>query len=430
MRRRLGQMELAHTLSGEYAPYNAVAALRLAGAPDPVALERSLGVLRKRHPFLSASIVSERGRYFIDTECAAEIRVRVVERLDESRWTSLVEDELNRRYDAGAGPMLHCTYVAPSRDDDRGEIILTLNHTIIDAASGANLCHELLCLCDALGRGREPRGYEPLSPLPPVETAFPAAFKGLSGSGRLLRFLLRQLAGEAAHLVHAGGARRIRSTGSFRCRILPVQLSREASASVIQRARQQRVTVNGALQAAMLLAVARHLYDGRTVALRHMIFPGLRAYIQPPISDESLGCYLSLIFMATRVGSERGFWALARVIDEKTYAAAKRGEKFLAVRASAWAMRTMIRWRRGRMAATALNYAGSTRLASEYGTTRLLAVHGFVSNFPMGPEYTAQARLFAGRLWWDVVYLDSDMSREVALDIADDMFSTLEEQCR
>ena len=82
------------------------------------------------------------------------------------------------------------------------------------------------------------------------------------------------------------------------------------------------------------------------------------------------------------------------------------------------------------MANAALNYAGSTGLVSEYGAIRLLAVHAFVSNFPLGPEYTAQVRLFAERLWWDIVYLDSDMSHALAEEIARDMLSTLEERCR
>ncbi len=52
-------------------------------------------------------------------------------------------------------------------------------------------------------------------------------------------------------------------------------------------------------------------------------------------------------------------------------------------------------------------------------------VHAFVSNFPVGPEYTAQARIYRKRLVWDVVYLDADMTAEEAAKIARRMKAVL-----
>ena len=52
---------------------------------------------------------------------------------------------------------------------------------------------------------------------------------------------------------------------------------------------------------------------------------------------------------------------------------------------------------------------------------RVRELHAFVSNFPKGPEYTAQARIHRRRLVWDVVYLDVDMGAEEAEAITRDM---------
>ena len=38
-------------------------------------------------------------------------------------------------------------------------------------------------------------------------------------------------------------------------------------------------------------------------------------------------------------------------------------------------------------------------------------LHAFVSNLPIGPEVTAQVRIFGGRLLWDFVYLEEDLDR-------------------
>ena len=72
-----------------------------------------------------------------------------------------------------------------------------------------------------------------------------------------------------------------------------------------------------------------------------------------------------------------------------------------------------------RMAHTALSYTGVARIPESCGDLRLEGLHAYVSNFRLGPEYTAQTRLFAGRLFWDIVYLDSDMDAAQAAAIGD-----------
>jgi hypothetical protein len=56
---------------------------------------------------------------------------------------------------------------------------------------------------------------------------------------------------------------------------------------------------------------------------------------------------------------------------------------------------------------------------------RLEEIHAFISNMVLGPEYSALARLWEGRLWWDIVYLDSDMDRAVAATVAETILDLL-----
>ena len=75
-----------------------------------------------------------------------------------------------------------------------------------------------------------------------------------------------------------------------------------------------------------------------------------------------------------------------------------------------------------RMGTTALNYAGAARLqVGANAPFSIEGLHAFVSNFPLGPEYTGQSRILERRLWWDIVYLDADMDRSEARAIAEEM---------
>ncbi len=82
------------------------------------------------------------------------------------------------------------------------------------------------------------------------------------------------------------------------------------------------------------------------------------------------------------------------------------------------------------MGHTAVSYTGAVRLKEKYGKIKVKKLHSFISNFGLGPEYTAQVRLFNGEIYWDFVYLDTDMDNVEASKIADDIFTLLESSIR
>jgi hypothetical protein len=52
--------------------------------------------------------------------------------------------------------------------------------------------------------------------------------------------------------------------------------------------------------------------------------------------------------------------------------------------------------------------------------------HAYPSNFVVGPEYSAAARLFNNQIYWDILYLDSDMDQNRAGVLANDIRTILE----
>ncbi len=72
-----------------------------------------------------------------------------------------------------------------------------------------------------------------------------------------------------------------------------------------------------------------------------------------------------------------------------------------------------------------MSYTGVVRLAARYGPLGVRGVHAFVSTLGVGPEVAAQARLFAGRLLVDVVYLDADLDPNLARTVADEVAAIL-----
>lgn len=431
MRRKLGRFETAATLTNRHASFVVVIVLELDHGPSPERLAAVLAALQQRHPLLGVRIVERAGKFWFEPEGTPPIPLRVVGRTAEETWVGVVEDELNGSFDAATGPLLRCTYVTPSGPADSGssgvrsEIVLTFHHAAMDAVSGYALLDELLRGCDpATDLGAEATAAADPG-LPPAETRFPPEWRGVRRSGRLAAFLGRQLADEVAYRFRARGSRRAPIPRSARCRVLSMELSEEAASALARAARRRRVTVNGALTASFLGAVNRKLYGDGAAALRYIAFADLRPHVVPPVGDSPLGAYLAMLRYTARMRPAEGFWGLAREVSLQVAGGGRRGDTFGSLWMSEWVMRTLLRRGNERMAATAVSYSGVDRLGRSFGATELRGLHAFVSNFELGPEYTAVARLLNGRLTLDCVYLDGDMDGQLAEAIADEILAIL-----
>jgi hypothetical protein len=207
--------------------------------------------------------------------------------------------------------------------------------------------------------------------------------------------------------------------------VLPVELPEAATAALIRGARRRRVTVNGALGAALLLAVHRRLYDGCGVALRHLAFADLRPFLDPPVPAGRLGAHLAMLPLTVRLRPGTGFWPLARELTLRLDRAAGRGEKFSSARLCEMIVRSTLRGGGGRMAATAVSFTGAAPLGATAGPA-VRGVHAFVSSFGLGPELSAQARLTGGRLQLDAVWLEADMDDRLARELIAEVLGVLE----
>ncbi len=423
MKRPLGVFEHTQAFANAHFPFNVVVVLRLSGAPSADTLERAFGLLRGRHPLLGVRIQGPDKAPWFDTEDVPPMPLRQLPRCSDEDWQAVAEEELNSSFDLERGPLVRAAYLGPAEQDRRAELLLVFQHLIMDAASGIGLLRELLERCADLQAGREPPEPELLLYPPVAEDCFtPAMRRGQIG------FLLRQLTDELRYRWHSRGKRQPGIFAEGRSRILPMQLSEQVAGALVQRCRRQRVTLNSALCTAMLRVAKRRLYGGGERLLRNFVFANLRPYMDPPLPTDNLGSCFAMMRHTTRVAEDCDFWDLARSLNNQLYQAAKRGEKYHNLLMSWRVITMMLRQNRFRLSHTALGYTGVADLARDYDGMHLHGLHAFVSNFVQGPEYTAQARLFDGRLWWDFVYLDCDMDRDKAESMAREILTDLEEQ--
>jgi len=420
VKRELGIFERGQFIADRYAPFHIVGVLRLENAPLPHILQSSIAELQKRHPFLSAHLIHKEGWHYFATLADPSLPFKTLLRSNDEHWIQVTEAELQDRIDASTDPMFRCTYLY-SEDQQQAEIILALSHFIADAASASQLLHELMTLCASFSNGKSVSVSE-LSPAPTVESCFPPTFQGSRLSLRIMRYAFEQMVDEFIYRIRTINKR----TPPFHKRpthghILPVCFSSDIIESFAQRARKEGVTLNSALNTALLLSVNRHLYGGEKLPMRTFSFADLRPYVEPPLDAENLGCYISMMRYTVDVGGEIDFWSFAKNVHKKIYASLKHGDKFIASAMSESLLKMLVKLDSVRLCASALNYNGTVSVQTSYGQIKVLEMHGFVSAHEFGPEMASQAQLFNDDLIWDFAYLEEDMDQEKAKAIVEEI---------
>lgn len=430
LRRKLGRFELAETLSDEYSSFNVAGILFLENGPTEDALRNALDKLQQRHPLLRVKILKQRKEYFFDSRSVPKIPLDIIQRKSNSQWESVVETALNTRLDSDSGPLIRVTHIVNSTECPESELIFICHHSIVDASSMLTLYKELLGLCSKMENGESLNDFPELTLLPPEEAFFPPAYRGLSRKWQTMGYMLRQMGDEIGYRLSMRGNPKAEIPLSGQCRILPQITPASITEKIIRASRRRKISLNSMITAVMLQAVANMIYKGHDLPLRYFTFANLRPYLKPPVPEENLGTYHSMLRSTIQVNKNQDFWELAERINSQAHQGFKRGDKFISPLLSPQMMSMIIRLKSMRMGTTALSYQGSVKLPSSFGRTRVTGIRGYISNFSLGPLYTAAVRLFNKEFLWDILYLDSDMDLSLAQSIADEILDTLEAACR
>ena len=419
MLRKLGTLEKAMLVTNKHAPFNIVSVLNIENAPPPDVVKAALAILQIRHPLLGARIVEGKGQPFFEAIPSKGFSFETLERTGHESWQEAAEIELAAGHDSAAGPLFRAVYLF---EDGRGDLVLSVHHAIMDAVSGVNLLDELLRLC-----ARDVTDLPTLVVAPAMEDRFPHPYRGPRRGITTMKYALSQMADTFRYQWRNRDKRmppvRLGGRGHTATLILPEQLVNALS----RRGREGGITLNSLLNAALMLATDRHLYQGKPVTMRTFTFADLRPFTEPPTPPECLANYMSLMGIAIDVSRNYDFWALAKELQAKIYRTLKSGDKFSAVLMSEMLLKMITRTRAMRFGATALSYSGVVPLKKQYGDIKVTGLHGFVSGYDLGPEMASQARLFNDQIWWDFIYLDTDMDAELAGKIIGEVKAILEE---
>jgi Condensation domain len=133
MRRKLSTLE--HMIDG-----NIVYFVRLEGSCDPLRLRLALGRVQRKHPALRTLIREERDGLYYEEDCAPEVPLRVLRRVEADDFRRESQRELTTAF-AYDQPQLRAVVLQSERESD---LLLVTSHRICDGMSMLTIVREVL----------------------------------------------------------------------------------------------------------------------------------------------------------------------------------------------------------------------------------------------------------------------------------------------
>jgi hypothetical protein len=219
---------------------------------------------------------------------ATKIPYRIQESSSPDAWRSVAEQLAPQRFD-DQGPCIRVTVVAGS---GRSELLVTVDHRLVDAVTALHLCQVLVSL---LAGAPAPSSAMRLGP--PLEELFPAARRGLRGG--------LALAADVMRLLYRG------RKPALRLPLLHPEFTRTTSTrglevdATLKREMEGDAKAQGAnlvaLLSAVLLHATHHAFGDRKSHIIANLPVNIRPYLSPPVSLDTFGLYLAGLVEAVEV---------------------------------------------------------------------------------------------------------------------------------
>ncbi|MGC2777759.1 MAG: amino acid adenylation domain-containing protein [Bradyrhizobium sp.] len=294
------------------AAYNMPFALRLEGALDVVALERSLSELVRRHETLRThfAVVDGQGLQVIDAAgsfCLVQPDLSGLgAEAQEAEVRRLVQEEVSHRFELTRGPLFRATLIRVGARDH--VLLTTMHHIVSDGWSIGVLTREVAALYEAFSQGRP----SPLAELT-VQYADYALWQRSWLEGEVLQ---QQVGYWKAHLQGAPAALELptdrgrSAVASFAGGAVNFALSSELSAKLAALARREGATLYMVLLAAYQLVLTR--YSGQDDIVVGSPIAGRRR----PELEGLIGFFVNTLAMRTDLSWDPTFVELLQRVKE------------------------------------------------------------------------------------------------------------------
>ncbi|MEO1430538.1 MAG: condensation domain-containing protein [Cyanobacteria bacterium J06633_8] len=418
-------MEILNNLA---ASFHIVTISRIKGLLNEELLRQALDTTQERHPFLNARIVEKSNSFWFES-AADKIPLLVVHKQHQQQWEEVVIEELNKKINSEKN-LLRVTLITLEAENIC-YLITVIHHSISDASSCIQLHSELLTYCQNIVEGKAETQVHRLSQLPSIYKLIPKSFQGITGAISNIFYLLNLKLRLSRYQPITIGFENSVPIQSRRCGMVHRKLDSELTRRLVEVCRQNQTTVQAALGAAMLFAVAKNNKFSQTknnyFSFRSSV--NLRGRLQSKISNEHLAAMASAVVSFHAFQVNDNFWDLARDIKHKLEKGLTRGDGFRQLLMFKTIMKSFLKKPYQSAVSAALTNIGRVKIPHNYGQFELEEISFVPAQSAFGGIFAAAVSTFRDKMLLNFMFSQPSISTKTIENLADDMICIISDVC-
>lgn len=392
---------------------------KIKGFLDPEVLRRSLLFVQLRHPLLNSHIVGPLDHLMFKTEGTEKIPLEVILNSEPEYWQTIFVNELNTKLE-NKKVLLRATLIKPTEKSTTNYLITRIHHGVIDGISAVHLYSEILSFCQKIVSENQIPEFEKLGPPPCLEKII---------ADYTVENNTESLISELELPIDTLPFEKYVPFKQRTCGLIQKQLNASLTQQLIQRCKSEKVTVQGAICSAMMLALAKHLEpEDQEFYFSCLDAVDMRRRLNSPIGNEQMTFLVSSLVCFHTVNQKMSFWDLAKQATEEIQAKLKTPEIYHRILAFGEGV-NIIENPEKTISSVFVSNIGKVKISSNYGQFELEEISFGASNKMFGSTFTVFVSTFQDQATFNFVYTQPLVSQTVIEKLIKDSMEYLVTSC-
>ena len=393
---------------------------KIKGFLDPEVLMRSLLLVQLRHPLLNSHIVGPLDNLIFKTEGTEKIPLEVIFNSEPEYWQTIFVNELNTKLE-NQKVLLRATLIKPTEKSTTNYLITRIHHGVIDGISAVHLYSEILSFCQKIVSENQIPEFEKLGPPPCLEKII---------ADYTVENNTESLISELELPIDTLPFEKYVPYKQRTCGLIQKQLNASLTQQLIQRCKSEKVTVQGAICSAMMLALAKHLEpEDQEFYFSCLDAVDMRRRLNSPIGNEQMTFLVSSLVCFHTVNQKMSFWDLAKQATEEIQAKLKTPEIYHRILAFGEGVNIILENPEKTISSVFVSNIGKVKISSNYGQFELEEISFGVSNKMFGSTFAVFASTFQDQATFNFVYTQPLVSQTVIEKLIKDSMEYLVTSC-
>ena len=354
------------------------------------------------------------------TEGTEKIPLEVILNSEPEYWQTIFVNELNTKLE-NKKVLLRATLIKPTEKSTTNYLITRIHHGVIDGISAVHLYSEILSFCQKIVSENQIPEFEKLGP-PPCLDKIIADYTVENNTESLIS--------ELELPIDTLPFEKYVPFKQRTCGLIQKQLNASLTQQLIQRCKSEKVTVQGAICSAMMLALAKYLEpEDKEFYFSCYDAVDMRRRLNYPIGNEQMTFLVSSLVCFHTVNQKMSFWDLAKQSTEEIQAKLKTPEIYHRILAFGEGVNIILENPEKTISSVFVSNIGKVKISSNYGQFELEEISFGASNKMFGSTFTVFVSTFQDQATFNFVYTQPLVSQTVIEKLIKDSMEYLVTSC-